>query len=63
MTTVPAPRCAAPADEALAQVLRPGQDIVVGQAWGTPRSLVAALPRHLARLQGSRKRKKRKKRR
>ncbi|WP_157220737.1 acetyl-CoA hydrolase/transferase C-terminal domain-containing protein [Flavisphingomonas formosensis] len=41
-------------DEALSRILRPGQTIVIGQALGTPMQLVAALPRHLDRLQGSR---------
>jgi acyl-CoA hydrolase len=41
-------------DDALSRILRPGQDIVVGQAWGTPRALVEALPGHLDLLEGSR---------
>jgi acyl-CoA hydrolase len=41
-------------DEVLARVLEPGQSIVVGQALGAPRQLIAALPRHLDRLRGSR---------
>ncbi|HET6509967.1 MAG TPA: acetyl-CoA hydrolase/transferase C-terminal domain-containing protein [Baekduia sp.] len=41
-------------DAALARALAPGQDVVVGQAFGAPRTLLAALPRHLERLQGSR---------
>jgi acetyl-CoA hydrolase len=40
-------------DAGLERALRPGQDIVIGQAWGTPRNLVAALPRHADLLQGS----------
>jgi len=41
-------------DTALASILRPGQEIVIGQALGTPTQLLTALPRHLDRLQGSR---------
>jgi acyl-CoA hydrolase len=41
-------------DEVLAEVLTPGQDIVIGQGSGAPAALVAALPRHLDALQGSR---------
>ncbi len=41
-------------DDVLAGVLRPGQDIVIGQARGAPVHLIQALPRHLDRLQGSR---------
>lgn len=41
-------------DAVLASVLRPGQQIVIGQALGTPMQLVSALPRHIERLQGSR---------
>ncbi|MDF7774848.1 acetyl-CoA hydrolase/transferase C-terminal domain-containing protein [Sphingomonas sp. AOB5] len=40
-------------DAALEAVLRPGQRIVAGQAFGMPRHLIEALPRHLDRLQGS----------
>lgn len=41
-------------DDALAEVLAPGQDIVVGQGFGSPTAVLEALPRHLAALQGSR---------
>ncbi|HEY6762263.1 MAG TPA: acetyl-CoA hydrolase/transferase C-terminal domain-containing protein [Baekduia sp.] len=41
-------------DAALARALSPGQDVVIGQAFGAPRSLLAALPRHRDRLRGSR---------
>ena len=41
-------------DAALARVLEPGQHIVIGQAYGTPGLLQAALTRHLDRLAGSR---------
>jgi acyl-CoA hydrolase len=34
--------------------LEPGQSIVIGQALGAPRQLIAALPRHLEKLRGSR---------
>jgi acyl-CoA hydrolase len=40
-------------DAALASVLKPGQSIVIGQAWGAPSELIEALPRHLNALQGS----------
>lgn len=43
-----------PVDDVLAEVLRPGQDIVIGQGHGAPRHLITALPRHLDRLRGSR---------
>lgn len=42
------------AHDALALVLEPGQDIVIGQAYGTPWSLIEALPAHRKRLHGSR---------
>lgn len=41
-------------DRVLEQVLRPGQDIVVGQAFGTPNYLLEALTRHRRNLEGSR---------
>jgi acetyl-CoA hydrolase len=41
-------------DSILSEVLRPGQDIVVGQAWGAPSALIGALPRHVDLLAGSR---------
>lgn len=43
-----------PFDDALGAILRPGQDIVVAQAYGFPSAAVAALANHLDRLQGSR---------
>lgn len=43
-----------PATEALRSVLEPGQTIVIGQGYGTPRSLVAALASHVDKLRGSR---------
>jgi acyl-CoA hydrolase len=42
------------ARDALAAVLEPGQDIVVGQGHGAPRTLIAALAEHRERLAGSR---------
>lgn len=50
MTTAPM----AAIDRVLRDVLRPGQDIVIGQALGTPVHLVAALARHVDLLRGSR---------
>lgn len=42
------------ARDALAAVLEPGQDVVVGQGYGAPRSLIRALADHRERLAGSR---------
>lgn len=41
-------------DATLHALLRPGQRIVLAQGLGTPADIVAALPRHLDRLRGSR---------
>lgn len=41
-------------DRALARILRPGQEIVIGQSLGAPFRLISALERHIDRLQGSR---------
>jgi acyl-CoA hydrolase len=41
-------------DVTLRAVLRPGQRVVLAQGLGTPADIVAALPRHLDRLRGSR---------
>jgi acetyl-CoA hydrolase len=50
----PQQRKTARIDDALADVLHPGQDIVIGQGWGAPQELIDALPRHADRLAGSR---------
>jgi hypothetical protein len=42
------------ARDALAAVPEPGQDVVVGQGYGAPRSLIRALADHRERLAGSR---------
>jgi acyl-CoA hydrolase len=39
--------------EALTAVLEPGQDVVIGQGYGAPRALIAALGEHGTRLAGS----------
>ena len=49
------PRVSTPARLLAAALdLRPGQDIVIAQGYGQPRTLVRALARHGERLRGSR---------
>lgn len=48
------PRATGDVDEVLARVLEPGQNIVIAQGTGFPRTLVEALPRHRERMRGSR---------